>query len=154
MTASTKPWRTRRNHSGCEPKGLPLGALSEFPWVGIAVNFHSSMSRVWGILMHIRSGPFKSINRAFPYLGRGCIVVLAMVLIITSELSVSTTTWSAASITAHSTQTIDRAAKGDRLPLHRDTVLNSPAKLPVGCESVISSVDSSPLAQMARSCQL
>jgi hypothetical protein len=136
----------------CEPTGLPLGALSEFSAVGIVVNFHQSISRVWGIVMHIRSGSFKSINHVFPYLGRGCIVILAMVFIVTAELSVSTT-WSAASMTAPSTQTVDRAAKGDRLPLHRHTVLNSPAKLPVGCESVISSVDSSPLAQMARSCQ-
>ena len=39
--------------------------------------------------MHIRSGPFKSINRGFPYLGRGCIVILAMVFIVIAELSVS-----------------------------------------------------------------
>ena len=43
MTASTKPWRTRRNHCGREPKGLPLGALSEFSGMGIVGNFHSSM---------------------------------------------------------------------------------------------------------------
>ena len=102
--------------------------------------------------MHIRSGSFKSINHVFPYLGRGCIVILAMVLIVTAELSVSTS-WSAASSMATSIETVNRTHKGDRLPLHRHTVLNSPAKLPVGCESVISSVDSSPLAQMARGCQ-
>jgi hypothetical protein len=52
--------------------------------------------------MHIRSGSFRSINHVFPYLGRGCIVILAMVFIVTAELSVSTS-WSAASITAPST---------------------------------------------------
>jgi hypothetical protein len=108
--------------------------------------------------MHIRSGPFKSINRSFPYLGRGCIVILAMVLIITAELSASTT-WSATSSMAPSMQTVDRAKKGDRLlpfpALHRDTVnfpLKSPAKLPVGCESVVSSFPRSPLTETAGYC--
>jgi hypothetical protein len=62
--------------------------------------------------MPIQSGLFKSINRAFPYLGRGCIVTLAVVSIITAELSVSTT-WSAAFI-------IDNRNYGDLsvLPSH------------------------------------
>jgi hypothetical protein len=89
---------------------------------------------------------------AFPYLARGCTVIIAMVFVVTAELSASTS-WSAVSLRAPSTQMVDRAAKGDRLPLHRHTMLNSPAKLPVGCESVVSSVDTSPLAQMARTCQ-
>jgi benzoylformate decarboxylase len=66
--------------------------------------------------MRIRSGPFKSINRVFPYLGRGCIVILAMVFIVTAELSVSTT-WSAASSMATSMETVNRTHKGDRLAL-------------------------------------
>ena len=98
--------------------------------------------------MHVRSDLVSSINRGFPYLGRGCIVVLAMVLIVTTELA--STTWSAFSGTALSMQTVERAHKTDRLPLHRDTVA---MKLPEGCESVLSSVDGSPLAQMARSCE-
>jgi hypothetical protein len=148
----------RRSHCGCEPKGLPLGALSEFSAVGIAVNFHSSMARVWGILMRIRSGSFESINRGFPYLGRGCIVFLAMVLIITAELSVSTT-WSATSSMAPSMETVNRTHKGDRFPLlpalNRDTVnflLKSAAKLPVGCESVTSPLVQSPLSETAGYC--
>jgi two-component system sensor kinase FixL len=40
VDGSTKPWRMRRNHSDCEPKGLPLGALSEFSGRGIVGNFH------------------------------------------------------------------------------------------------------------------
>ena len=146
-----------QNHSDCEPKGLPLGAISEFSAVGIVVIFRSSRLRVWGILMHIRSGPFKSINRGFPYLGRGCIVILAVVLIITAELSVSTS-WSAASSMATSMETVNRTHKTDRLPLpalHRDSVnfrLEHPAKLPVGCESVASSITRSPLAETARYC--
>jgi hypothetical protein len=143
--------------AGCEPKGLPLGALSEFSGVGTFVNFRSSMSRVWGIVMHIRSGSFKSINHVFPYLGRGCIVILAMVFIITAELSVSTS-WSAASSMATSTETVNRTHKADRLPLpalHRDSVnfrLEHPAKLPIGCESVASFLARSPLAQIAGRC--
>jgi hypothetical protein len=158
IAASRKPWRRQRNHSGCEPKGLPLGALSEFSGVGIAVNFHSSMSRVWGILMHVRSGSFKLINRAFPYVGRGRIVMLAMVFIVTAELSVSTS-WSAASSMATSMETVNRTHKSDRLPLvpvlHRNTLsirLEHPAKLPVGCESVASPITRSPLAESARYC--
>jgi hypothetical protein len=72
-----------------------------------------------------------------------------MVLIVTVALFASTT-WSASSATALSMQTVERAYKTDRLPLHRDTVA---MKLPEGCESVVSSVDSSPLAQMARICE-
>ena len=75
--------------------------------------------------MPIRNGLFKSINRAFPYLGRGCIVTLAVVSIITAERSVSTT-WSAASSVVSSAEIVNRAQKGDRLPLapalHRNTV--------------------------------
>jgi hypothetical protein len=107
--------------------------------------------------MHIRSSPFKSINRGFPYLGRGCIVILAVVLIITAELSVATS-WSAASSMATSMETVNRTHKGDRLPLlplHRDSVnfrLEHPAKLPVGCELVASFLARSPLSQIAGRC--
>src|SRR6202035_3123046 len=45
-------------------------------------------------------------------------------VVVTAELSASTS-WSAVSIPAPSTQTVDRTAKGDRLPIHRHTVLNS-----------------------------
>jgi hypothetical protein len=89
-----------------------------------------------------------SINRGYPYLGRGCIVIFAMVLIVTALFA--STTWSAPSAKALSMQTVERAYKTDRLPLRRDTVA---MKLPEGCESVVSSVDSSPLAQMARICE-
>jgi hypothetical protein len=88
-----------------------------------------------------------SINRGYPYLGS--IVIFAIVLIVTAELFASTS-WSAPSATALSMQTVERAYKTDRLPLHRDTVA---MKLPEGCESVVGSVDSSPLAQMARICE-
>ena len=108
--------------------------------------------------MRIRGGLFKSVNRRFPYLSRDCIVSLAMVFIITAELSTSIT-WSAASERAPSMQTVDRAKKGDRLPLfptlHPDTVnfgLKRPAKLPVGCESVASSLSRSPLTETAGRC--
>jgi hypothetical protein len=111
-----------------------------------------------GIIMHIRR-LIKSINRAFPYLGRGCIVILAMVFIITAELSVSTT-WSAASSMATSMETANRTHKGDRLPLpalHRDSVnfrLEHPAKLPVGCESVASFLARSPVGANRRALRI
>jgi hypothetical protein len=97
------------------------------------------------------------INRGSPYLGRGCIVILAMVFIVTAELSVSTT-WSAASSMAPSMETVNRTRKGDRLPvpaLHRDSVnfrLEHPVKLPVGCESIASFLARSPLAETAGYC--
>ena len=114
--------------------------------------------------MPIRNGLFKSINRAFPYLGRGCIVTLAVVSIITAELPVSTT-WSAASSVVSSAEIVNRAQKGDRLPLaplYRNTVnlpLNrteptrfSDQALPIGCESVSSPLAHSPLTHVAGRC--
>ena len=99
--------------------------------------------------MRVRTDLVSSINRGFPYLARGCIVVLAIVFIVTAELLASTT-GSASSATALSMQTVERAHKTDRLPLHRHTVS---MKLPEGCELVVTSVANSPLAQMARNCQ-
>jgi hypothetical protein len=107
--------------------------------------------------MHIRR-LIKSINRGFPYLGRGCIMILAIVLFIIAEISASTT-WSAASSMAASMETVNRTHKTDRLPLvpvlHRNTLsirLEHPAKLPVDCESVASPITRSPLAESARYC--
>ena len=72
-----------------------------------------------------RGGPIQSVIHTFPYLGRGVIVALAVVSVITTELSVSTT-WSAASSVGSSAEVVNRAQKGDRLPLapalHRNTV--------------------------------
>jgi hypothetical protein len=76
------------------------------------------------MLMPVRSGLFKSVNRNFPYLTRGSIVILALVVIVTSELSASAT-WSAApsaipAIPAiPSVEFVNRTHKGDRLPLPR-----------------------------------
>jgi hypothetical protein len=60
-------------------------------------------------------GPVQSIIRAFPYLGKGSIVILAAVAIITSGLSVATT--SSASSEGSLAEIVDRTTKGDRLPL-------------------------------------
>jgi hypothetical protein len=85
-------------------------------------------------------------------------VILAIVLIITAELSVSAT-WSAALSMAPSMEAVNRAPKGDRFPLlpalHRDKVnfrLGHPAKLPLGCESGASSITRSQLAETAGYC--
>jgi hypothetical protein len=105
-----------------------------------------------------RAGPVQSVIHAFPYLGRGVIVALAVVSIITTELSVSTT-WSAASSVGSSAEVVNRAQKGDRLPL----VPMLPAKpteqigfndqaLPVGCEAVSSPLAHSRSAHIARGC--
>jgi hypothetical protein len=121
------------------------------------------MSKASGgaMLLSIPGALFKSINRAFPYLGRGCIVIFSVVSIITTGLSASTT-WSAASSVVPSTDIVDRTQKGDRLPLHRNTV-TLPLKrieqtgfsnqgLPVGCEAVGSPLAHASLAHVAGRC--
>jgi hypothetical protein len=95
--------------------------------------------------MSIRSGPF-------PYLGRGCIVVLTMVFIIVTYLSASSAR-SAVSSVVSPVQTVNHALKGDRLPLRRTEKLGfSDHKLPVGCEPVSSPLTDSPSAHIARNC--
>jgi hypothetical protein len=108
--------------------------------------------------MPIRNGLFKSINRVFPYLGRGCVVVLAAVSIITAELSVSTT-WSAASSVVSSAEIVNRAQKGDRLPLMptlpvkpTEQIGFSDQALPVGCEGVSSPFTHPKFWRIARHC--
>jgi len=99
--------------------------------------------------MRERCDLVSSINRGVPYLGRGCIVVFATVLIVTAGLLASTSR-SDSSAMALSMQTVEREHKTNRLPLHRDT---EAMNLPEGCESVVSSVDPSPLAKLARICE-
>jgi hypothetical protein len=99
--------------------------------------------------MPIRSRLFKSKNRAFPALGRGCIVTLAAVSIMTAKLADSTT-WSTASSVVSSTEIANRTYKGDRLPLSR--LERADRELPIGCESVVSAAIRSPLTHVARDC--
>jgi hypothetical protein len=76
--------------------------------------------------------------------------MLATVSIITTELSVSTT-WSAApSAIPSMEEVVNRTHKGDRLPLPR--IERAEHKLPVGCESVVSSFGRSSLTHIARHC--
>jgi hypothetical protein len=107
-----------------------------------------------------RKGPVRSINRAFPYLARGCVVVLAGVAIITSGLSVLTT--SSASVVSPA-NVMDRSQKGDRLqlaPTFFRTTANLPQKqigvsnhaLPDGCEAVSSPLAHSKSADVAKRC--
>jgi hypothetical protein len=109
----------------------------------------------------LRSGAINSVNRAFPYLGRGCVLVVAAVSIVTTELSVATT-WSAApSTVVSSTTAVNRTQKGDRLRLlpmlpvkpTEQIGLNDQA-LPVGCEAVTSplTLAHSRLAHTAGAC--
>jgi hypothetical protein len=108
---------------------------------------------MWGdlaMLMPVRNDLFKSLNRNFPYLSKASIVILALVVIVTSELSASTI-WSAAAPSAiPSMEVVNRTHKGDRLPLPRAERPNH--EFPVGCESVVSSVLRSPLTHIARRC--
>ena len=99
--------------------------------------------------MLIRRGIVSAINYTFPYLSGGFIVILALVVVITSELSASTT-WSATSSAIPSFEVLDRAHKADRLPLPR--IEQAEHELPVGCESVVGSFTRSPLTHVARDC--
>jgi hypothetical protein len=103
-----------------------------------------------------RRDSVQSIIRAFPYLGRGCIVIVAAVAIITSGLSVSTTS-SAYSVVSPA-DVMDRTTKGDRLPLVSTPPLKGTKRtgsnrhLPVGCEAVASPLTHSSSAHVARRC--
>ena len=102
-----------------------------------------------------RRGPIQSIIRAFPYLGKGCIVILAAVAIITSGLSVSTT--SSASSMVSPADIVDRTTKGDRLPviptpLRSTNRTGSNHHLPVGCEAVTSLLTHWSSAHIGRRC--
>ncbi len=112
----------------------------------------------------LRSGLFSSTGRGLQYLVGGCSVLLATVsIVIGIEVSVAT----ASSATATSVKIINRARKGDRLPLvpalHQNPVSRpAEASLPRipapdqaladGCESLASPLAHSPLAQIAGRC--
>ena len=103
-----------------------------------------------------RTGPVQSIIRVFPYLGKGCIVILAAVAIITSGLSVATTS-SAFSVVSPA-DIVDRSHKGNRLPVMPTPPFKSTKRtgsnyeLPVGCEAVTSPLTHSASANIARRC--
>jgi hypothetical protein len=102
------------------------------------------------MLILVGHGLFKSVNRAFPYLGRGCIVALATVSILATELSASTTRSAAPPHATPVMEVVKREHKADRLPMARIERPNG--ELPVGCESVVSTIGPSPLANIARQC--
>jgi hypothetical protein len=76
----------------------------------------------------IRRGILSALNRKFPYLSRGSIIVLALVIAMVSGLSASTT-WSAAPSAITPFEVIDRAHKADRLPLPRIERVEAPRGL-------------------------
>jgi hypothetical protein len=112
----------------------------------------------------LRSGLFSATGRGVQYLVGGCSVLLATVFIVIGiEVSVAT----ASSATATSVEIINRARKGNRLPLvpvlHQNPV-SRPAEVSLpripapgqgladGCESLASPLARSPLAQIASRC--
>ena len=106
--------------------------------------------------MFDQRGLVQSIIRAFPYLGRGCVVILAAVAILASGLSASTI--SSASSVVSPADIVDRTTKGDRLPLVPTLPTKSiePAlsmhRLPVGCEAAASPLSHPSSAHIARHC--
>jgi len=112
----------------------------------------------------IKSGSFRSAFGGFRGLAGGLIVSLAAASIITG-LGMSDLT--ARTVVDPFGQTVNRALKGDRLPLKpvsRSDVENQPIdfrtprtwtpdlKLPDGCEAMVSSIANSELAQIAGRC--
>jgi len=112
----------------------------------------------------LRGDLFSSTGRVLRYLTSGCSVLLAIVsIVIGIEVSVAT----ASSGAALSTEIINRARKGDRLPVvpvlrknpvNRPPQVNLP-RIPApdqdladGCESLASPLAHSPLAQIAGRC--
>jgi hypothetical protein len=112
----------------------------------------------------LRSGLFSSTGRGLQYLVGGCSVLLATVsIVIGIEVSIA----AAFSGAAPSVELVNRAQKGDRLPLvpalHQNPVsrlleVNVP-RVPApdrgladGCESLASPLARSPLAQIASRC--
>jgi hypothetical protein len=76
-------------------------------------------------------------------------VFLAALCFVTTEAWVLAN-WSAASYVVAPAEPINRASKGDRLPLFR--IERADRELPVGCESVVSVAVRSPLTHIARDC--
>ena len=111
----------------------------------------------------LRGDLFSSTGRVLRYLTSGCSVLLAIVsIVIGIEVSVATSSGAALS-----TEIINRARKGDRLPvvpvLHKNPVNRPPQvnlpRIPApdqdladGCESLASPLAHSPLAQIAGRC--
>jgi len=152
--------------STCEPPEFPGGTLSEFSGLGIPVKTTQSYggNQVMFRQASIRIEQISSIGRGLQYLIGCCSVPLAIVsVVIGIEVSVAT----ASSGTAPSVEIMDRARKGDRLPLvpalHRNDV-NRPPEIKVlrisahdqdlaeGCESLASPLARSPAADIAGRC--
>jgi len=114
--------------------------------------------------LSLRSSSISPTSRALRYSMSGCSVLLAMASIVMGiEVSVAT----ASSGAAPSVEIVNRAQKGNRLPLvpglHQNPVsrqleVNLPRvpaperDLADGCESLVSPLARSPLAQIAGRC--
>ena len=113
----------------------------------------------------LRSGLFSSTGRGLRFLIGGCSVLLATLsVVIGIEVSVATASPGAVS----SMEIVDRARKGNRLPLvpalHQNPVNRPPEEVNLpripapdrgladGCESLASPLTHSPLAQIAGRC--
>jgi hypothetical protein len=96
---------------------------------------------MWGatMLMLTENRGFNAINRAFPYLGRGCIV--AALSFATTEAWVLAN-WTTAPYVVVRASPLNQISKADRLPLR---IERADRELPVGCESVVSPIVPSPL---------
>jgi hypothetical protein len=142
------------------PPEFSGGTTPEFSALAIP----ASISHLWGwgslMSPHI-SGWVASRDRSLRYWLVGCSLVLAIVSILISIGASAGTIWAAA---APSNETINRAPKGDRLPLAL-TPFSPPASgamegnvsrlsvdLPDGCEALASPLARSAVANIAGRC--
>ena len=148
------------------PPEFPLGGLSEFFSCRVAAKHGCTLSKGRPAMLarsSVQFGASRSYGGSRPF-ASGLIASLAALAFISSLVKFDST---ARSMVDPSAQTVNRALKGDRLPLapvSRPDAENQPAelraprtstpdsRLPDGCEAVVSSIANSELAHIAGRC--
>ena len=155
------------------PPEFPLGGLSEFFSCRVAVKHPSTLSKGCPAMLarsSVQSGASRSVFGSSRPFASGLIASVAALAFISGLVMFVSTARSMVDPSAQtvpSGQTVNRALKGDRLPLRpasRSDVANQPVELrvprtstpdsrmPDGCEAVVSSIVNSELAHIAGRC--
>jgi hypothetical protein len=143
-----------------KPTQLPLRALPEFSGLNTVAKSGLTNLGNQAMLTHPfpRPGQTRIVGRASQYFVTACSGILTLMSIVVG-LKVSAAT--PGSGAAPALEIVDRAGKGDRLPLVRvirpdeNYVTRTPAptqQLSDGCESLVSALSHSLLAQIAGRC--
>ena len=149
------------------PPQFPLGGLSEFFSCRVAAKHGCTLSKGRPAMLarsSVQFGASRSVYGGSRPFASGLIASLAALAFISGLVMFDST---ARSMVDPSAQTVNRALKGDRLPLapvSRPDAENQPAelralrtstpnsRLPDGCEAVVSSIANSELAHIAGRC--